>query len=222
MTTLSLRPARCDAANVPYDLDPIEARVLGCLAEKDMTTPEYYPLTLNALTNACNQKTNREPVVAYDDATVRTALGSLRDMGFVAFVSEAGSRVEKYRHRLSERFNFSRGEMALITVLLLRGPQTPGELRQRTDRMHSFEDLETVLHALERLAARAPDALVKQLDRVPGMKEARWAHLMSGEPEQAPLEAAPAPASPIAERVARMEAELAALREEFERFRSQF
>jgi len=112
--------------------------VLGCLAEKDMATPEYYPLSLNALTNACNQKSNREPLVSYDDATVRTALSGLRDQGFAAFVSEAGSRVEKYKHRLNERFNFTRGELAVLCVLLLRGPQTGGELRQRTDRLHAF------------------------------------------------------------------------------------
>ncbi|MGC4056118.1 MAG: YceH family protein [Paludibaculum sp.] len=172
-----------------FDLDLVEARVLGCLAEKDMATPEYYPLSLNALTNACNQKSNREPVVSYDEVTVREGLCSLRDRGLATFVSEAGSRVEKFRHRLNERFNFTRGELAVLTVLLLRGAQTPGELRQRTDRMHSFEDLDALNHTLEKLAARDPDPIVRQLDRVPGMKESRWAHLLSGEPALPPAQA---------------------------------
>ncbi len=198
-----------------FDLDPIEARVLGCLAEKDMATPEYYPLSLNALTNACNQKTNREPVVTYDDATVREGLNLLRERGLSTFISEAGSRVEKYRHRLSERFNFTRGEMALMTVLLLRGPQTPGELRQRTERLYSFTDLETLEHALAKLAAREPDPMVVQLPRVPGMKENRWAHLLSGEPQYTHSEApAVVHTSGLQERVAQLETEVADLREE--------
>ncbi|MBN9662792.1 MAG: YceH family protein [Acidobacteria bacterium] len=210
-----------------FDLDLVEARVLGCLAEKDMATPEYYPLSLNALTNACNQKSNREPVVSYDEVTVREGLCSLRDRGLAAFVSEAGSRVEKFRHRLNERFNFTRGELAVLTVLLLRGPQTPGELRQRTDRMHSFEDLDALSHTLEKLAARDPEPVVRQLDRIPGMKEARWAHLLSGEPVLPPsqtLDYAPVQmhGSPLQERVERLEAELSSLRDEFERFKAQF
>jgi uncharacterized protein YceH (UPF0502 family) len=207
---------------VSFDLDSIEARVLGCLAEKDMATPEYYPLSLNALTNACNQKSNREPVVSYDDATVRTALSGLRDQGFAAFVSEAGSRVEKYKHRLNERFNFTRGELAVLCVLLLRGPQTGGELRQRTDRLHSFQDLDAVQHTLDKLASREP-ALVKQLERLPGTKEPRWAHLMSGEPVvEAGEVAAVTHVSPLAERVTQLEIELESLRAEFERFKAQF
>ena len=196
--------------------------MLGCLAEKDMATPEYYPLSLNALTNACNQKSNREPVVSYDDATVRTALSGLRDQGFAAFVSEAGSRVEKYKHRLNERFNFTRGELAVLCVLLLRGPQTGGELRQRTDRLHAFQDLDAVQHTLDKLATREP-SLVKQLERLPGTKEPRWAHLMSGEPV---VEMGEAPSvthvSPLAERVTQLEIELESLRAEFERFKAQF
>lgn len=183
-----------------------------------MATPEYYPLSLNALTNACNQKTNREPVVSYDDATVREGLNALRERGLATFLSEAGSRVEKYRHRLSERFNFTRGEMALITVLLLRGPQTPGELRQRTERLYSFADLETLEHALNKLAAREPDPLVVQLPRVPGMKENRWAHLLSGEPEFAHAEApAVVHSSGLQERVVQLETDVADLRAELRR-----
>ena len=203
-----------------FDLDPIEARVLGCLAEKDMATPEYYPLSLNALTNACNQKTNREPVVAYDDATVREGLNLLRERGLSTFISEAGSRVEKYRHRLSERFNFTRGELALMTVLLLRGPQTPGELRQRTERLYSFTDLETLEHALAKLAARDPDPMVVQLPRVPGMKENRWAHLLSGEPQFTHAEApVVVHTSGLQDRVTQLETEVADLREELRRLK---
>ena len=203
-----------------FDLDPIEARVLGCLAEKDMATPEYYPLSLNALTNACNQKTNRDPVVTYDDATVREGLNLLRERGLSTFISEAGSRVEKYRHRLSERFNFTRGEMALMTVLLLRGPQTPGELRQRTERLYSFTDLESLEHALSKLAEREPDPMVVQLPRVPGMKESRWAHLLSGEPQFTHPEApAVVHSSGLQDRVAQLELEVADLREELRRLK---
>jgi len=219
---LSRLPRGCHAAVVPFDLDPIEARVLGCLAEKDMATPEYYPLSLNALTNACNQKSNRDPVVSFDEADVREGLANLRDRGFAIFVSEAGSRVDKFRHRLSEKFNFSRGELALLTVLLLRGPQTPGELRQRCERLHNFADIESLVHTLNKLAARTEDPLVKQMDRVPGMKENRWAHLLSGEPQMAAFEAPAVHASPLGERVEQLEAEMRTLREEFERFRAQF
>lgn len=203
------------------ELGPIEARVLGCLMEKDMTTPEYYPLSLNALTNACNQKSNREPVVSYDDATVREGLNELREAGLAAFVSESGSRVEKYRHKVSERFNFTRGEMALICVLLLRGPQTVGELRQRTERMHGFADLETLGHTLEKLASKD---LAKLLPVAPGTKEPRWAHLFCGEPVFDAVESylAAAPAGGLQARVEQLEAELAALRVEFEAFKNQF
>lgn len=188
-----------------------------------MATPEYYPLSLNALVNACNQKSNREPVVNYDEAAVHEALASLRERGLAVFVSEAGSRVDKFRHLLSERFNFTRGEQALMTVLLLRGPQTPGELRQRTERLHGFEDIETLVHTLSRLAGREGGALVKQMERVPGMKESRWAHLLSGEPQVAAFDAPVAvQASPLAARVEQLEEEVRALREEFERFRAQF
>ncbi len=206
-----------------FDLDPIEARVLGCLAEKDLATPDYYPLSLNALVNACNQKTNREPVTEYDETTVHEALISLRELGLAAWVTETGSRVEKFRHRLNELFNFSRGEMALLTVLLLRGAQTPGELRQHTERMHRFEDIESLLATLAKLAQREPEPLVVQMDRVPGMKEARWAHLCSGQPVLNAVPETPMVAtSPLAERVTRLEEELQKLREEFERFKSQF
>jgi hypothetical protein len=199
-----------------------EARVLGALSEKDMATPEYYPMSLNALTNACNQKTNRDPVTAFDDVTVRDALNLLRDRNLAVFVSEAGSRVEKYRHKLAEKFNFTRGEQAILTVLLLRGPQTAAELRERGSRMAPLDDLETVTHTLERLAAREPDPLVRLLPKAPGAKEPRWAHLLCGEPE---LHATPqtdtaAPAGAgLSARVEQLERELSMLRSEFEALR---
>jgi len=209
----------CHARCVPYELGPIELRTLGAMIEKDLATPEYYPLSLNALTNACNQKSNRDPVVAFDDVTVRSALESLRDEGFVLFVSESGSRVLKFRHRLSERLNLSLGELAVLSVLMLRGPQTIGELRTRTANLHSFADLDAVQHALDKLAARQPDPLAVQMPKLPGTKEPRWCHLF------APMPETPEPLSPQAvasvsaagpglrERVEELEAEVKRLRE---------
>jgi hypothetical protein len=204
---------------VPQDLCPEEIRVLGALAEKDLATPEYYPLSLNALENACNQKSNREPVVAYDDDTVRTVLESLQRRGLAARVSEAGSRVEKFRHRLPEAFNFTRGETALLAVLMLRGPQTAAELRERTGRMYPFDSVEAVTHALDRLAAREPEPLTRLLPRQPGSREPRWAHLFSGE-AAVPIEA-PAAESAQArpDRLSRLEEEVAALRAELDDLR---
>jgi len=213
---------RCHPSIVDFLLHPVETRVLGALIEKDLATPDYYPLSLNALTNACNQKTNREPVTAYEDADVRGALESLRDLRLAAFVIESGSRVEKYRHRMNEMFNLSRGELALMAVLLLRGPQTLAELRERTNRMHAFADLDAAQHALNKLAAREPEPFVKLLPRVPGTKEPRWAHLFAGEP-QITEPAAPTPASsPLNDRITQLETELRRLREEFEAFKGQF
>ena len=209
--------------DVPLELTMEEARVLGALSEKDMATPEYYPMSLNALTNACNQKTNRDPVTAFDDVTVRDALHLLRDRGLAVFVSEAGSRVEKYRHKLAEKFNFTRGEQAILTVLMLRGPQTAAELRERTSRMAPLDDLETVSHTLEKLAAREPDPLARLLPRAPGTKEPRWAHLLCGEPDfhvhPEPEHAGP-PSSGLQERVSQLEREISQLRAEFESLRS--
>jgi uncharacterized protein len=160
-------------------LTPTEARVLGALIEKEITTPEYYPLSLNALVNACNQKNNREPVMALDEVEVRQALHGLEDERLAAAV-RGDSRVPKYEHHIQEVFNFTRGEIAVICVLLLRGPQTPGELRGRTERMHRFDELSDVQSVLQRLMTREP-ALVKVLPRQPGTKEARYAHLLSGD-----------------------------------------
>jgi uncharacterized protein YceH (UPF0502 family) len=162
-------------------LTPTEARVLGALIEKEITTPEYYPLSLNALVNACNQKNNREPVMALDEVEVRQALHGLEDERLAAAV-RGDSRVPKYEHHIQEVFNFTRGEIAVIDVLLLRGPQTPGELRGRTERMYKFDELSDVQTVLQKLMSREP-ALVKVLPRQPGTKEARYAHLLSGDVE---------------------------------------
>ena len=156
--------------------------MLGALVEKDITTPDYYPLSLNALVNACNQKNNREPVTSYDEETVRLALRNLSEKRLAGMASGADGRVTKYEHRLQEAYNFTRPETAILCVLLLRGPQTPGELRGRTERMHRFEDLDEVLSGLQQLMRREPP-LAKALGRRPGTKEIRYAHLLSGDVE---------------------------------------
>jgi uncharacterized protein YceH (UPF0502 family) len=218
-----------------YSLSEVEARVLGALIEKESTTPEYYPLSLNALVNACNQKSNREPVMALDEDAVRSAIRSLNDLGLTRFASSADSRVGKYEHRLNETFNFHRHEIAILCVLLLRGPQTPGELRTRTERMYAFEDLESVHNALNLLAKREP-SLVKVLPRQPGTKESRYVHLLSPvvEPENHIVTHSDAREHSSAntsggDRVAAMQAEIkelrsdvAALKEQFAQFRKQF
>ena len=161
------------------ELTEVEVRVLGALVEKETTTPEYYPLSLNALVNACNQKSNREPVMALDEETVRKALRSLTEQVMVRSAS-GDSRVAKYEHRLNELYNFHRHEIAVLCVLMLRGPQTPGELRTRAERMYAFEDLDAVHAALNLLMRREPP-LVKVLPRQPGTKESRYMHLLSGD-----------------------------------------
>ena len=161
-------------------LNEAECRVLGSLMEKETATPEYYPLSLNALVNACNQKSNRDPVMNLDEAAVRQALHSLEGQSLVRSVSPADSRVTKYEHRLQEAFNFYRHESAILCLLLLRGPQTPGELRGRAERMHSFDDLAAVQASLQHLMKRQPP-LVQALARQPGTKETRYVHLLSGD-----------------------------------------
>ena len=198
-------------------LSDVEARVLGALVEKDITTPDYYPLSLNALVNACNQKNNREPVMNLEESAVRDALNGLHDDGLAGPARGADSRVTKYEHRLQETFNFTRGETAVLCVLLLRGPQTPGELRGRTERMHRFEDLDAVQSSLQKLMQREPP-LAAVLPRQPGTKESRYAHLLSGEVEAEELPAAGVVSSPNAsrddERVERLEEAVAALQNE--------
>ncbi len=210
-------------------LTDVEARVLGALIEKDITTPDYYPLSLNALVNACNQKNNREPVMTLDESAVRDALATLQEKRMAGPASGADSRVTKYEHRLQEVFNFDRREIAIVCVLLLRGPQTPGELRGRTDRMYHFEALEDVISTLDRLAQRQPP-LARILPRQPGTKEWRYTHLLSGEPPEADLSeenVARAPALATAgaistsDRVTKLEDEVACLREELSEVQQQ-
>ncbi len=165
------------------DLSAAETRVLGCLLEKQRTTPDAYPLSLNALRLACNQSTNRDPVVEYDDAIIRDALHRLERRGYTRLASGAGSRAAKYRHLLAEALPMSEAEQALMCVLMLRGPQTPGELKQRSDRMHAFGDLADVHDTLERLIARE---LVARLDRRPGHKEERYAQLLQSDADGGP------------------------------------
>ena len=212
-------------------LTEAEVRVLGSLIEKDITTPEYYPLSLNALVNACNQKSNRDPVMQLHEDAVRDALGGLQERRLAGPAGGADSRVPKYEHRLQEVFNFTRPEIAVLCVLLLRGPQTPGELRGRAERMHRFEALDDVQSALQKLMQRDP-ALVKVLPRQPGTKESRWAHLLSGDvaPEAAQTAHTDGDrSSGDGERIARLEEEVAALhrevgdiKDQLERFRKQF
>lgn len=194
-------------------LTEVEARVLGALVEKEITTPEYYPLSLNALVNACNQKSNRGPVMELGEDTVRQALYSLEEKGLAGPARGAGSRVTKFEHRLQEVFNFGRREIAILCVLLLRDPQTPGELRGRTERMHRFEDLDQVQSGLQQLMQREPP-LVKVLPRQPGAKEPRYAHLLSGDVESSERAPAAITGSPADDRIARMEQEVAELRKE--------
>src|SRR6266404_5189488 len=161
-------------------LTDIEVRTLDSLIEKDITTPDYYPLSLNALVNACNQKNNRDPVMNLDEDSVRQALGSLQEKRLAGPARGADSRVTKYEHRLQEVFNFDRREIAVVCVLLLRGPQTPGELRTRTERMYRFETLDDVQSTIQRLHDRQP-SLVRVLPRQPGTKESRYVHLFAGD-----------------------------------------
>src|SRR5580658_5868596 len=173
----------------PILLTPAQARVLGALVEKEVTTPDYYPLSLNALINACNQLTNREPVMKLDEEDVHLALRRLEDHGLAGRARGADSRVTKYEHWLGEAFNFTRAETALLCVLLLRGPQTPGELRGRTERIHRFDEISDVLGGPQGPVEATP-ALVAVLARQPGTKESRYAHLLSGEVSAAPVAAA--------------------------------
>jgi uncharacterized protein YceH (UPF0502 family) len=204
-------------------LNSAEARVLGALVEKDITTPDYYPLSLNALINACNQKNNREPVTNFDEETVRLALRNLSDKQLAGMARGADGRVAKYEHHLQEVFNFTRSETAILCVLLLRGPQTPGELRGRGERMHRFEDLDEVLSGLQQLMRRDPP-LAKALGRRPGTKEIRYAHLLSGDVEawEPPSETAyPGGVIDDNERVAHLEAQVATLQSEVAELKQQ-
>jgi len=212
-------------------LSDVEARVLGCLVEKEITTPEYYPLSLNALIHACNQKSNRDPLMNLEADAVRGALRALGEQTLARSAS-SDSRVAKYEHRLADTFNFTRPETAILCELLLRGPQTPGELRSRAERMHPFEDLSVVQSTLKHLMEREPP-LVKLLPRQAGNKEARYAHLLSGDVEvlEAPARKEGAVSGSAGEnaRIGGLESEVAGLRQEvadlkrqFAEFRKQF
>jgi len=217
------------------NLTEIETRALGSLIEKDITTPDYYPLSLNALVNACNQKNNRDPVMTLDESAVREALSSLQEKRMAGPASGADSRVAKFEHRLQEVFDFDRREIAVVCVLLLRGAQTPGELRGRTERMYHFDALEDVVATLDRLAQRDPP-LACILPRQPGTKESRYTHLFSGEPPEydaaaveqahtAVLAAGPSTAdrlTELEEEVARLRQELADVQAQLAAFRKQF
>lgn len=218
-------------------LSPLEARILGALIEKEVTTPEYYPLTLNALLAACCQKNNRAPVISLDDETLARGIVTLQDKGLLESFSGASARTLKYRERLNSRLGLAPDERAVLCELLLRGPQTPGELRTRAARMHPFTTLEEVQAALDKLASRPAGALVSELPRQPGQKEARVAHLLGDQPPSAELPQGselPPPAAVAAAlngsaRAAALEARVAALENEvsdlkalFATFKSQF
>ena len=224
-------------------LSEVAARVLGALVEKEITTPEYYPLSLNALVNACNQKSNREPVMNLDEDAVTMAMRGLSELELAGAANTNDSRVRKYEHRLQEVFNFTRPETAVLCVLLLRGAQTPGEIRGRGERLHHFEELSDVQSALQKLMQRE-SPLVKVLARQPGTKESRYVHLLCGDVEDSAVAGAResvgassgSQAGVYAKdetkddtRIARLESELAALkseiaelRQQFEQFRRQF
>jgi uncharacterized protein YceH (UPF0502 family) len=206
---------------VELSLDAVEKRVLGSLLEKEITTPDYYPLTVNSLLAACNQKSNREPVMELDETAVREALNRLEDKELAA-QARADGRVAKFEHRLNEALNLGRRETALLCTLLLRGAQTPGELRGRSERMHRMEDLDEVLLVLQRLMEHSPP-LARLLPRQPGTKEARYADAMGSQEELlSPAEDVAIAASPGAdnERITALERELAELRVELEHLRA--
>ena len=207
-------------------LTPVEVRVLGSLIEKEITTPEYYPLTLNALTNACNQISNRDPVVSFEDKTVARALEDLREKKLVWMVTGVG-RVPKYEHRLKEALMLAEQELAVLCVLMLRGPQTVGEIRGRTGRLYEFKELDEVELTLQALMTAEPSRVVK-LPRQPGTKESRYAHLLSGEVQledrevATRLEPATLEVRQENERISRLEEELAQVRGELAELKQQF
>ncbi|MBI4681631.1 MAG: DUF480 domain-containing protein [Nitrospirae bacterium] len=208
-------------------LNETELRILGCLIEKEATTPDYYPLTLNALTNACNQKSNRNPVVSYEDTTVVRGLDSLREKGLSEKILKADSRVPKYQHSFQAKYNLTNREIAVLCELMLRGPQTAGEIRSRADRMYKFEGLPEVDEILNNLMEKEKPMVVK-LPRQTGRKENRYMHLLSGEPEIRETEqivseeAATLRVRAENERIAILEDKLASLQKEFEKLKTEF
>jgi len=207
------------------ELNPIEERVLGCLIEKEMATPEYYPLTLNALVNACNQKSNRHPVMALDELAVGHALDTLRTRHQLAVeVSVAGSRVPKYRHNMAAHWNFSPAKMAILCELFIRGPQTPGDLRAHASRLHPLTDAREVENILQGLAEHPQGPFLVHLPLEPGKRERRWAHLFAGDPSTqthaAGMTLPESTASPTDDRIGQLENEIARLRLEVDDLRS--
>lgn len=215
---------------VDFILTAPEGRVLGCLMEKGMTTPDYYPLSLNALTNACNQKSNRNPVVSYDEDTVLQALDDLKEIQLIC-QSDAG-RVTKFEHLVGSKFNLVTKELAIICLLLLRGPQTLGELRARSERMYSFQDIDEVNETIDNLADMS---LLRQMPRQPGQKESRYTHLLSGEPEissttitdqqggdDSSVQSRKDRITALEEEVSSLRNELDELRQELQEFKQQF
>lgn len=208
-------------------LNSIELRVLGSLIEKGLTTPDYYPMTLNALTNACNQKSNRYPVVSFDETAVVRGLDSLQDKGLTEKIHKADSRVPKYRHSFDSKSDLSQREIAVLCVMMLRGPQTMGELRSRCERMYKFEDLQEVEKVLGGLMDREQPMVVK-MPRRAGRKESRYMHMMAGKPvidnmeKLLPEEPAAIQVRSENERIARLEEELLALRKDFDDFRDEY
>jgi uncharacterized protein len=220
-----MRRARPLLRAMSLQLDNPEIRVLGALMEKEVATPEYYPLSLNALVNACNQKSNRDPVVSYDEDTVEAALSGLRAKGLAVRISGPEMRVPKHAHRLSEVLNLGRRESAVLCMLVLRGPQTAGELRGRTERLYPFDDLAAVEACLARLMEWQPQPLVTRLPRQAGYKETRYAHLLGGEaPAAAPAlpETHDDPMARLQAAVEALQAEVAELKRQFAEFRRQF
>jgi len=210
-------------------LNDFEQRVLGCLVEKQISTPDYYPLTLNSLTNACNQKNHRDPVVSYNEADVERALTSLRGKQLAFLFEGAVARVPKFGHTFPKAYELDPAETAVLCVLMLRGPQTPGELRSRTPHLHNFESLPAVEETIQRLATR-DEPLVVKLPRTPGMKESRYAHLLGGaikfEPPAVTSDSESALATPILvpvgeDRLTKLETEVAALRKELEALKAE-
>ena len=193
------------------DADAVELRVLGCLIEKQRTTPDQYPLSLNALRLACNQTTNRDPVVDYDETTIRDALARLSNRGWARLASGPGSRAAKYRHLFAEALSLADEEISLLAVLVLRGPQTPGELKQRTERLHSFESLAALEDTLSRLIERD---LVERLPRQPGQKEVRYRQLLGSGDDEAAAAEEPGRESDLAQRVAALEERIERLESE--------
>jgi uncharacterized protein len=204
-------------------LTEVEARVVGALVEKQITTPEYFPLTLNSLTAACNQKTNRDPVVSYDEETVQTALDSLRDKNIALVIYRSGSRVAKYKHMFPKVYEISPAEVAVLCVLMLRGFQTLGEIRERTSRLYEFPGLGEVNETLEGLSKR-DEPLVLKLERQPGQKEVRFAHLLCGEIDvtNLPVSTSASHKHVDNERLSKLEEEVKTLRSELDEFKAGF